>query len=162
MKAAETIATGLKNLGLMKGNVQDAIAAGAHALFLPHGLGHMLGMDVHDMEGLGQINVGYDSEIQPSKQFGTAYLRMGRRLQPGFVVTNEPGIYFIPELIDQWKSAGMFSEFINYDKVEEYRNFGGIRIEDDILVTPDGCRVLGKPIPKTVAEVEETMKEGLA
>lgn len=162
MKAAETIATGLKNLGLMKGNVQDAIAAGAHALFLPHGLGHMLGMDVHDMEGLGQINVGYDSEIQPSKQFGTAYLRMGRRLQPGFVVTNEPGIYFIPELIDQWKSAGMFSEFINYEKVEEYRNFGGIRIEDDILVTPDGCRILGKPIPKTVAEVEETMKEGLA
>jgi len=162
MKAAETIATGLKNLGLMKGNVQDAITAGAHALFLPHGLGHMLGMDVHDMEGLGQINVGYDSEIQPSKQFGTAYLRMGRRLQPGFVVTNEPGIYFIPELIDQWKSANMFSEFINYEKVEEYRNFGGIRIEDDILVTPDGCRILGKPIPKTVAEVEETMKEGMA
>jgi Xaa-Pro aminopeptidase len=117
----------------------------------------MLGMDVHDMEGLGQINVGYDDEIQPSTQFGTAYLRMGRRLEPGFVVTNEPGIYFIPELIDLWKAENKFAEYINYQKVEEYRNFGGIRIEDDILVTPSGCRVLGKPIPKSVAEVEETM-----
>jgi len=162
MKAAETMASGLKNLGLMRGNVQDAVAAGAHALFFPHGLGHMLGMDVHDMEGLGQIYVGYDSEIQPSSQFGTSSLRMGRRLQPGFVVTNEPGIYFIPELIDQWKAANKFTEFINYDKVDEYRDFGGIRIEDDILVTKDGCRILGKPIPKTVAEVEETMKEGLS
>lgn len=162
MKAAEVIASGLKNLGLMKGNVQDAVAAGAHALFFPHGLGHMLGMDVHDMEGLGQIHVGYDDEIQPAKQFGTAYLRMGRRLQPGFVVTNEPGIYFIPELIDQWKMSDKFREFINYDKVDELRNFGGIRIEDDILVTQDGCRVLGKHIPKTVAEIEATMQEGIA
>jgi Xaa-Pro aminopeptidase len=162
MKAAEAIASGLKDLGLMHGDVQEAIAAGAHALFLPHGLGHMLGMDVHDMEGLGQINVGYDSEIQPAKQFGTAYLRLGRRLQPGFVVTNEPGIYFIPELIDQWKAANLFPQFINYKKVDEYRSFGGIRIEDDILVTKEGCRILGKPIPKTIAEVEETMKEGLA
>ncbi|MBK7214430.1 MAG: aminopeptidase P family protein [Bacteroidales bacterium] len=155
--ACETIASGLKDLGLMKGDVKQAVAAGAHALFLPHGLGHMLGMDVHDMEGLGQINVGYDEEIQPSDQFGTAYLRMGRRLQPGFVVTNEPGIYFIPELIDLWKSEKKFTEFINYDKVDEYRDFGGIRIEDDILVTEHGCRVLGKPIPKTVADVETTM-----
>jgi Xaa-Pro aminopeptidase len=155
--ACEVIASGLKDLGLMKGDVKEAVAAGAHALFLPHGLGHMLGMDVHDMEGLGQINVGYDDEIQPSTQFGTAYLRMGRRLEPGFVVTNEPGIYFIPELIDLWKAENKFAEYINYQKVEEYRNFGGIRIEDDILVTPSGCRVLGKPIPKSVAEVEETM-----
>lgn len=155
--ACEVIADGLRNLGLMKGNAKEAVAAGAHALFLPHGLGHMLGMDVHDMEGLGQINVGYDEEIQPSDQFGTAYLRMGRRLQPGFVVTNEPGIYFIPELIDIWKSEKKFAEFIDYQKVEEYRDFGGIRIEDDILVTANGCRVLGKPIPKTVADVESTM-----
>jgi len=155
--ACETIASGLKDLGLMKGNVKSAVEAGAHALFLPHGLGHMLGLDVHDMEGLGQINVGYDDEIRPSDQFGTAYLRMGRRLQPGFVITNEPGIYFIPELIDLWKSVNKFSEFINYAKVEEYRDFGGIRIEDDILVTDNSCRVLGKPIPKTVAEVEDTM-----
>ncbi|NVO19693.1 MAG: aminopeptidase P family protein [Bacteroidetes bacterium] len=155
--ACETIASGLKELGLMKGDVKEAVVAGAHALFLPHGLGHMLGMDVHDMEGLGQINVGYDEEIQPSTQFGTAYLRMGRRLQPGFVITNEPGIYFIPELIDIWKSENKFPEFINYQKVDEYRDFGGIRIEDDILVTADSCRVLGKPIPKSVAEVEATM-----
>ena len=156
--ACETIAAGLKQLGLMRGDVKEAVAAGAHALFLPHGLGHMLGLDVHDMEGLGQINVGYDDEIQPSTQFGTAYLRMGRRLQPGFVVTNEPGIYFIPELIDLWKSEKKFTEFINYDKVDEYRDFGGIRIEDDILVTEEGCRVLGKPIPKTVDEIENLMR----
>ena len=157
--AAETIANGLKDLGLMKGDVKEAVAAGAHALFFPHGLGHMLGMDVHDMEGLGQIHVGYDNEIQPSKQFGTAYLRLGRRLQPGFVITNEPGIYFIPELIDMWKAEKKYQEFLNYDKIEEYRDFGGIRIEDDILVTEDGHRVLGKPIPKTVAEVEATMAD---
>ena len=159
--ACETIASGLKDLGLMKGDVKQAVADGAHALFLPHGLGHMLGLDVHDMEGLGQIHVGYDKEIQPSKQFGTAYLRLGRRLQPGFVVTNEPGIYFIPELIDMWKAEKKYAEFLNYDKIEEYRNFGGIRIEDDILVTTDGHRVLGKPIPKTVAEVEATMADRL-
>jgi Xaa-Pro aminopeptidase len=157
--AAETIASGLKDLGLMKGNVKEAVAAGAHALFFPHGLGHMLGMDVHDMEGLGQINVGYDSEIQPSKQFGTAYLRLGRRLQTGFVLTNEPGIYFIPELIDMWKAEKKHHEFLDYEKIEGYRNFGGIRIEDDILVTADGQRVLGKPIPKTVADVEATMAD---
>jgi len=162
MVAAETIAGGLKDLGLMKGDVKAAVAAGAHALFFPHGLGHMLGMDVHDMEGLGQIHVGYDNEIQPSKQFGTAYLRLGRRLQPGFVLTNEPGIYFIPELIDMWKAEKKYQEFLNYDKIEEYRDFGGIRIEDDILVTADGCRVLGKPIPKTVAEVETTMADKIA
>lgn len=159
--AAETIASGLKELGLMKGDVKEAVAEGAHALFFPHGLGHMLGMDVHDMEGLGQIHVGYDNEIQPSKQFGTAYLRLGRRLQPGFVLTNEPGIYFIPELIDMWKAEKKYQQFLNYDKIEEYRHFGGIRIEDDILVTADGSRVLGKPIPKTVAEVEQTMAEKL-
>jgi Xaa-Pro aminopeptidase len=157
--AAETIASGLKDLGLMKGDVKEAVAAGAHALFFPHGLGHMLGLDVHDMEGLGQIHVGYDKEIQPSKQFGTAYLRLGRRVQPGFVVTNEPGIYFIPELIDIWKAEKKHNEFLNYDKIEQYRDFGGIRIEDDILVTETGCRVLGKPIPKTVAEVEATMAD---
>ena len=159
--AAETIAAGLKGLGLMKGDVKEAVAEGAHALFFPHGLGHMLGMDVHDMEGLGQIHVGYDNEIQPSSQFGTAYLRLGRRLQPGFVVTNEPGIYFIPELIDMWKAEKKYQQFLNYDKIEEYRHFGGIRIEDDILVTADGSRVLGKPIPKTVAEVEQTMADKL-
>jgi len=157
--AAKTIASGLIDLGLMQGNVDDIVSQGAHALFFPHGLGHMLGLDVHDMEGLGENNVGYDSTIQRSDQFGLAFLRLARELQPGFVLTNEPGLYFIPALIDQWKSEGKFTDFINYSKVETYKDFGGIRIEDDILVTPDGCKVLGKPIPKTVAEIEDIMRK---
>lgn len=156
--AARTIAEGLKNIGLMKGDTDAAVAAGAHAMFFPHGLGHMMGMDVHDMEHLGENFVGYDEEITRSKQFGTAFLRLGRRLQPGFVITVEPGIYFIPDLIDQWKAEGKFMEFINYDKAETYKDFGGIRIEDDVLVTETGNRVLGRPIPKTVEEIESTMK----
>ncbi len=156
--AAKTIATGLKDLGLMKGDVDAAVAAGAHALFFPHGLGHMMGIDVHDMEGLGENYVGYNDEIQRSSQFGLAFLRMGRKLEPGFVMTVEPGCYFIPDLIDQWKAEGKFNQFINYDKVETYKDFGGIRIEDDILVTDDGWRLLGKPIPKTVEDIENTCK----
>jgi len=152
--AARTIANGLKELGLMKGDMDEAVARGAHALFFPHGLGHMLGLDVHDMEGLGENNVGYDPTISRSDQFGLAFLRLARKLEPGFVLTDEPGIYFIPALIDQWKGENIFTEFINYEKVETYKDFGGIRIEDDVLVTSDGYRVLGKPIPKTVAEVE--------
>jgi Xaa-Pro aminopeptidase len=152
--AAETIANGLKNLGLMKGDVKEAVQQGAHALFFPHGLGHHMGMDVHDLESLGENNVGYDHEISRSNQFGLAFLRMARRLISGQVLTVEPGIYFIPALIDQWKGENKFSEFINYDRVEDYRDFGGIRIEDDVLVTEAGFRVMGKPIPKTVSEVE--------
>lgn len=152
--AAKTIASGLKALGLMKGDVDEAVSQGAHALFFPHGLGHMLGLDVHDMEGLGENYVGYDSTVSRSSQFGLAFLRFARKLEPGFVLTNEPGIYFIPALIDQWKAEGKFTEFINYEKVETYKDFGGIRIEDDVLVTADGHRILGKPIPKTVSEVE--------
>lgn len=150
----------LKDLGLMKGNTDDAVRAGAHAMFLQHGLGHMMGMDVHDMEGLGQIYVGFDDEVRPSDQFGTDCLRCGRRLQPGFVMTDEPGIYFIPALIDKWKAEKMHTEFINYDKLEEYRDFGGIRIEDDILITEDGCRVLGKDmIPYMPDDVEAFMAQ---
>ncbi len=156
--AARVITDGLKAAGLMKGDTDEAVAAGAHALFFPHGLGHMLGMDVHDLEGVGENFVGYDDEITRSKQFGTAFLRLGRRLQPGFVLTVEPGIYFIPALIDQWKTEGKFTQFINYDKVEAYKDFGGIRIEDDVLVTDNGYRVLGKPIPKTVEEIENLMR----
>jgi Xaa-Pro aminopeptidase len=155
--AANVIANGLKDVGLMKGNVDDAVAAGAHALFFPHGLGHAMGMDVHDMEGLGENFVGYDKSAVRSNQFGLAYLRFGKKPQPGCVLTDEPGIYFIPELIDLWRSEKKFKEFINYDKVESYKGFGGIRIEDDILITENGCRVLGKPIPKTVEEIEEMM-----
>lgn len=150
----------LKELGLMKGDTEEAVRAGAHAMFLPHGLGHMMGMDVHDMEGLGQIYVGFDEETRPNlEQFGTNCLRMGRKLEPGFVVTDEPGIYFIPHLIDLWKKEGHCKEFLNFDLLETYKDFGGIRIEDDLLITEDGCRFLGsKRIPYHPQELEDFMK----
>ena len=157
MGAARIIAGGLKDLGLMKGDIDEAVAAGAHAMFFPHGLGHMMGLDVHDMEGLGEDMVGYSDTIKRSKQFGTAYLRLAKELQPGYVITVEPGIYFIPALIDKWKSEGKFAGFINYEKAETYKDFGGIRIEDNVVVTDSGYKVLGKHIPKTIAEVEATM-----
>lgn len=154
--ACRTITYGLKELGLMKGNVEDAVAAGAHALFMPHGLGHMMGLDVHDMEDLGENYVGYSDEIQRSTQFGTAYLRMARTLEEGFVITNEPGIYFIPALIDKWEQEGLHKDFIDFKKVNKYREFGGIRLEDDLLITESGNRNLGKKrIPIEVDEVEE-------
>ena len=153
----------LKELGLMKGDTDEAVKAGAHAMFLPHGLGHMMGMDVHDMEGLGQIYVGFDEETHPNlEQFGTNCLRMGRFLQEGFVVTDEPGIYFIPVLIDEWKANGHCKDFLNFDKIETYKDFGGIRIEDDVLITKDGCRFLGsKRIPYHPAELEAFMANNL-
>ena len=153
-KAAGIITEGLKALGLMKGDTQEAVEQGAHALFFPHGLGHMIGLDVHDMEDLGEDLVGYDEEIQRSPLFGYKSLRLGRRLQAGFVLTVEPGIYFIPELVQQWQKEQKFKSFINYQAVKKYLNFGGIRIEDNVLITSDGHRVLGNPIPKTVAEIE--------
>ena len=151
----------LKELGLMKGDVDEAVAAGAHAMFLPHGLGHMMGMDVHDMEGLGQIYVGFDEETRPNlEQFGTNCLRMGRKLEEGFVVTDEPGIYFIPALIDDWKASGHCKDFLNFDLLETYKDFGGIRIEDDLLITNDGCRFMGKQrIPYHPKELEAFMAE---
>ena len=150
----------LKEIGLMKGNTDEAVRAGAHAMFLPHGLGHMMGMDVHDMEGLGQIYVGFDDETRPNlEQFGTNCLRMGRRLQEGFVVTDEPGIYFIPLLIDLWRKEQHCAEFLNFDMLETYKDFGGIRIEDDLLITKDGCRFLGQNrIPYHPNELEDYMK----
>ena len=153
----------LKELGLMKGDTDEAVAAGAHAMFLPHGLGHMMGMDVHDMEGLGQIYVGFDEETRPNlEQFGTNCLRMGRRLQEGFVVTDEPGIYFIPHLIDLWRKEGHCKEFLNFDMLETYKDFGGIRIEDDLLITKDGCRFMGKQrIPYHPEELEEFMANNI-
>ena len=151
----------LKELGLMKGDTEAAVRAGAHAMFLPHGLGHMMGMDVHDMEGLGQIHVGFDEETRPNlEQFGTNCLRMGRKLEEGFVITDEPGIYFIPALIDEWRAKGLHTDFINYEKLETYKDFGGIRIEDDLLITKDGCRFLGKErIPYHPKDVEEFMSK---
>ena len=149
----------LKELGLMKGDTEEAVHAGAHAMFLPHGLGHMMGMDVHDMENLDQINVGFDEETRPIlDQFGTNCLRMGRRLEEGFVVTDEPGIYFIPALIDDWRKSGHCAEFLNFDLLETYKDFGGIRIEDDILITKDGCRFLSENrIPYHPQDVEAFM-----
>ena len=153
LMAARIITRGLQSLGIMKGNGDQSVERGAHALFFPHGLGHMIGLDVHDMEDLGEHFVGYN-EKERSKQFGLNALRLGRTLESGFVLTVEPGIYFIPELMDQWQSAGKFKEYINYDKLTAYRDFGGIRIEDNILITDTGQRVLGTPIPKTIEAVE--------
>jgi Xaa-Pro aminopeptidase len=160
LQSAAVIASGLKEAGLMKGDTDAAVQVGAHALFFPHGLGHMIGLDVHDMEDLGEDYVGYDHMVERSSQFGLAYLRLAKKLEPGYVLTVEPGIYFIPALIDQWAAENKFDQFINYAKVEEYRDFGGIRIEDDVLVTQDGSQVLGKSIPKTVEEVEEITATG--
>lgn len=152
--AARRLALGLRDLGLMRGDVDEAVAAGAHALFFPHGLGHMMGLDVHDMEALGEDHVGYDAETRRSDQFGLGNLRLARRLEPGFVVTVEPGLYFIPGLIDRWQAERRHEAFIDYDLVARYRDFGGIRIEDDVLVTGTGSRVLGPDIPRAADEIE--------
>lgn len=155
-KSCLSLAEGLKSLGLMKGNLEDAVAQGAHALFFQCGTGHMMGLDVHDMEDLGEQYVGYTDELKKNTtQFGLKSLRLGKALEEGYVLTVEPGLYFIPELIDQWKESNQFSEYINYDKVEAYRNFGGIRVEDDYVVTNEGFRKLGKDLAITVEEVEE-------
>ncbi len=158
LMASRIIANGLKEVGLMRGDMDQAVSMGAVALFFPHGLGHMMGLDVHDMEGLGEDYVGYNDEVHRSKQFGMAFLRLAKKLEPGYVFTIEPGIYFIPALIEQWRSEKKFAEFINYDKLDAYMDFGGIRIEDDVLVRKEDAVVLGKPIPKTVEEVEAMMK----
>ena len=154
LKACEILVERLKQMNLMKGGARDAVAAGAHALFFPHGLGHMMGLDVHDMEDLGETYVGYDETTKRSQQFGLAYLRLAKKLEPGHVLTVEPGIYFIPALIDQWRAEKKSAAFINYAEVDKYRKFGGIRIEDNVLVIPRGGRVLGPPIPKEIAAVQ--------
>ncbi len=159
LNAAGIITRRLKELGLMKGDTDTAVSKGAHTLFFPHGLGHMMGLDVHDMEDLGENYVGYDENVKRSDQFGTGYLRFARTLQKGYVVTVEPGIYFIPALIEKWKKENINHEFINFEKVDQYLEFGGIRIEDDILITDNGCRIIGKRIPATTAEIEEMMKK---
>lgn len=149
----KTIVEGLKDLGFMKGDAMEAVKAGAAALFMPCGLGHMMGLDVHDMENLGEVYVGYDGRPK-STQFGRKSLRLGRKLEPGFVLTIEPGIYFIPELIDLWRGENKFNDFINYEKVSMYKDFSGIRNEEDYLITEDGARLLGKKIPIRTEEVE--------
>ncbi len=152
--ACRVLTEGLNALGLMRGDIDGAVAAGAHALFFPCGLGHLLGMDVHDMEGLGEDRVGYNSQIKRSNQFGLRSLRLARPIQAGFVVTVEPGIYFIPPLLEQWEQQKHCSNFINYEKVKAFMGFGGIRIEDDILVTSNGYRELGPVAPRTIEQVE--------
>lgn len=152
-RAAEVICAGMKDLGILKGDPKDAVAAGAHAMFFQCGLGHMMGLDVHDMENLGEVYVGYDGKPK-STQFGRKSLRLARPLEEGFVLTIEPGVYFIPELIDLWQGQGLFTDFINYNELNKWRDFGGIRNEEDYLITADGARRLGKKIPLTTEEVE--------
>ncbi len=154
LNTARKIAEGLKLLGLMQGDIGEAVNSGAHAMFFPHGLGHMMGLDVHDMEDMGENRVGYGDGSERSSQFGTASLRLARPLETNFVLTVEPGIYFIPTLIHLWESEKKLTQFINYQKVREYLDFGGIRIEDDVLVTSNGGKVLGNPIAKKVKEIE--------
>jgi Xaa-Pro aminopeptidase len=151
--ACRTLAEGLKGLGLMKGDLDEAVAQGAHAMFFQCGLGHMMGMDVHDMENLGEVWVGYEGQPK-STQFGLKSLRLARPLEPGFVITIEPGLYFIPELIHRWKAEGKFCDFIDYQRLDTFADFGGARIEEDLLVTAGGHRILGKPRPRTISEVE--------
>jgi len=158
LQTARIMAEGLKDLGLMKGDMAEAVGAGAHALFFPHGLGHNIGLDVHDMEDYGENHVGYGEKVERSKQFGLAYLRMARELKPGYVLTVEPGLYFIPALTALWKKEKKHREFIAYDAVEKFLDFGGARIEDDVLVTEKGRKVLGPPIPKTVADIEKACR----
>lgn len=158
LTAAKKITEGLKSIGIMKGNIDDAVNSGAHALFFPHGLGHAMGLDVHDLEGVDETLTGYGKDMVRSKQFGLSALRFARKMKKGFVLTVEPGIYFIPQLIEKWQEQKTFSEFINFDKLNEYLNFGGIRIEDDVLITENGKRVLGKPIPKTVDDIEKAFE----
>ena len=153
LSVSEVIFDGLKDLGLTRGNTKEAVANGAHAMFFPCGTGHLLGMDVHDMENLGEQIVGYNN-VPKSTQFGLKSLRLGRTLEPGFVFTVEPGIYFIPELIDFWQSNKINADFINFNEVNKYRDFGGIRNEEDILILESGSRVLGKPLAKSIEEVE--------
>jgi Xaa-Pro aminopeptidase len=157
--ACRSLAEDLKAIGCMKGDLDAAVREGAHAMFFQCGVGHMMGLDVHDMEGLGEQHVGYDATVTRSTQFGLKSLRMGRALEPGFVMTVEPGIYMIPTLMDKWRAEGKFTDFLNYDVIEQFKSFGGIRVEDDVVVTESGCRVLGTPIPIEMAEVEALASE---
>jgi Xaa-Pro aminopeptidase len=158
--AYKIVFEGLRDLGLTKGDTEDALNAGAPALFMPHGLGHAMGLDVHDMENLGETFVGYDDEIQRDTLFGYKSLRFGKRLEPGHVLTVEPGIYFVPQLIEKWKAEKINTEFINFDKLKDYFDFGGIRLEDDIVITDNSCRlVYEKRLPVTIEEIEKAVKE---
>ena len=158
LMACQTIAEGLTQLGIMKGDPEEAVDEGAHALFFPHGLGHMIGLDVHDMENLGETFVGYDETIRKSDKFGLKSLRLGRPLQEGYAITIEPGIYFIPHLIDRWKSEGIHKDFLDYDKLDKLKSFGGIRVENDFYIDSNGAQLLGKLLPYRAEDVENIMR----
>ena len=154
LSTCKVIAEGMKEMGFMKGNCDDAVQQGAHSIFFPCGLGHMMGLDIHDMEGLGEVYVGYDGQPK-STLFGLKSLRLARMLEPGFVFTIEPGIYFIPELINKWRGEKKFSAFLNYDKIESYKDFGGCRNEENYVITETGARLLGKSLPKSPDAIEK-------
>ncbi|MEJ7560592.1 MAG: aminopeptidase P family protein [Pedobacter sp.] len=155
-EACLQLAEGLKALGLMRGDMKEAVQQGAHALFFQCGTGHMMGLDVHDMEDLGEQYVGYTDElVKNTSQFGLKSLRLGKALEAGYVLTVEPGLYFIPELIEQWESQKHLSAFINYEQVNKYKSFGGIRLEDDFVITSEGSEILGKPLALSIEEIEQ-------
>ena len=156
--AAKTISQGLIDLGLINTSADEAINLGLHTLFFPHGIGHMLGLDVHDMENLGEDYVGYDETIQRSTEFGTAFLRLAKKVEKNNIVTVEPGIYFIPELIQKWEADKIFTDKLNYNQLKKYLDFGGIRIEDTVLVNNTNASVLGKKLPKSIEEIETLFK----
>ena len=159
LQTAQKLTEGLIDLGLMKGNVQDAVANGAHTLFFPHGLGHLIGLDVHDLENFGEEHIGYLPELQKSKEFGLKSLRLGKAMKEGYTVTIEPGIYFIKDLMDKKQADGLHQDFINYDKVREYSDFGGIRLEDDFVMRSSGFEKLGSYLARTSEEVEALRAE---
>lgn len=159
LEVCKVLVEGLIKRGIMRGSVDEIVDAGAHALFFPHGLGHMIGLDVHDMENFGENNVGYDNVTKREIQFGLKSLRMGKELKPGYVLTIEPGIYFIPELIKKWEKEGKFKEYINYEEVKKYLDFGGMRYEGDFLITENGNRRLGDKMPKYDYKIEEILKK---
>ena len=159
-EALKTLAEGLIGVGLMKGNAADAVEAGAVWMFMPHGLSHGIGLDVHDCENLGERGLSDFSALAArANEIDTCIMRNNWRLRPGTVMSNEPGIYFIPALIEKWKSEKRHEEFINYSKLESYYDFGGIRIEEDVLITENGNRRIGlnKRIPATIEEIENFM-----
>ncbi len=159
-ESCRVIVEGLKDLGLMKGNAEEAVQLGAHAMFFPCGVGHQMGLDIHDMENLGEVYVGYDGKPK-STQFGIKSLRLAKPLVPGLVLTIEPGIYLVPSLIDMWRAEKRFADFINYDKLEAYKDFGGIRNEENFVITADGYRLIGKQKPKTIEDVEKQKDLGV-
>lgn len=162
MGASKVIASGLKDIGIMKGDVDEAVEAGAHTMFFPHGLGHVIGLDVHDMENLGEDNIGYSKSVKRRQEFGFRSLRLGKALKEGFCITIEPGIYFIPDLIEKRRKEKKHKDFINYSELNKWKNLGGIRLEDDYVITSAGAQKLGIDIPTSSSEIEAYRAEGLS